>query len=312
VSWQFTPLLPCDLAELAAYWRAAHPLHPLDDRLLAERLFAPETPASFDPELALAARDANGRLIGLTLGVFPLLKSPDLGGLRWLGVLPECVRSGLPEALAGEMALRLYQRGASGVRINTTPPFYLRPGIDTRETALITALLRAGWHHEATHFNLTCDLSAWQPPTPAQIFDPDEQGYLVRRATPADGPALAALIRLEFSEGWVHESALAFQHDPVSLFVAECAGELAGFAAYEVSQANGAFGPTGVLLEHRQARLGRRLLWACLEDLRHAGRATCEIGWVGPVPFYHDACGALLGPAYWCLRRDFAATPAAE
>ncbi len=289
---------PCKIEE---FWAAAHPLHLLDPALLRERLFTP--PAESD--LALAARDDAGRLVGLAIGISRLLKNPELGGLRWLGVRPEWVRKGVPEALAEEMCRRLKARGAQGVRIHATPPYYLRPGIDTREVELITALLRAGWCHEATHFNLTCDLRSWEAPAGELILGTDAQGYVVRRGELRDREALAELNRRLFSEGWALESALAFNHDPISLFIAEKNQELIGFAAYEVSQCNGAFGPTGVDPAHRQARLGRRLLWACLLDLKRKGRPICEIGWVGPVPFYHDACGATIGPAYWCLRRDF-------
>ena len=198
---------------------------------------------------------------------------------------------------------RLGSRGVEQVRLFGTPPYYFRPGIDTRETGLIAGLLDLGWTHEATHFNMTVDLARWVSPSPAAIFDPDPQGYRVRRATPGDRAAFITYMNAAWTPTWRDESLQAYGHDPITLFLALKDEEIVGFAAYEVSQCLGGFGPTGVSPAHRGAALGRRVLWACLHDLQQAGRPACEIGWVGPVAFYHRACGAVLAPAYWFMTR---------
>jgi predicted N-acetyltransferase YhbS len=224
--------------------------------------------------------------------------------VRWLGIAPPWAGRGVEAGLLDRLCARLSARGARKVKMLATPPYYFRPGVDTRETGLIATLLELGWRHEATHFNMTVNLKTWPDPGREHIFGQDARGYTVRQAVPSDRDAFDAYMRREWTGGWRGEASLAFGHEPLGLFLALHEGEIAGFAACEVSQCLGGFGPTGVTPAHRGAGLGKRLLWACLHTLKNAGRSTCEIGWVGPVPFYWRACGAQLGPVYWLLTRE--------
>jgi predicted N-acetyltransferase YhbS len=288
---------------LADYWSDAHPLHPMTAEMLRLRLL--EAPGD-DPDLKLAARDGAGGLAGVAVGVYPL-KEAGVGGVRWLGVAPAWRGRGVEARLLEAMGERLGARGARRVSLFATPPYYLRPGVDTRETGLIATLLDLGWTHEATHFNMTVDLaasgSAGVPPAPQMIVDEDARGYAVRRARLQDRDAFVEYMTRDWTPVWREEADQAFRMETLPLFLAWRDEEIVGFAACEVSQCLGGFGPTGVSPEHRGAGLGRRLLWACLDHLRRAGRPTCEIGWVGPVSFYHRACGATLGPVYWTMSR---------
>ena len=266
--------------------------------MLKERLFGPP-PA--DPELLLAARGAGDELVGLAVGIDPCRKQ-GIGHVRWLGALPGAYWERVLRRLLDELSLRLTARGAREIHLFATPPHYLRPGVDTRETGLIAALQEMGWGHSATHFNMTCDLDAWSSPGEGGIFG-DVDGYRVRRANLGDREALRGLIERGWSATWHDAVVLGLRHEPVGVFVAEKGGELVGFSAYEVDQCLGSFGPTGVAAAHRGHGLGARLLWGCLDDLRKKGRKECQIGWVGPVGFYQRACGAVLGPAYWMMTR---------
>lgn len=298
--YPLTALSEQDIPAMLALWRRAHPLHPMNDTLLKERVFSPP---DAEGELMLAARDGQGKLLGWTAGIFPCMK-PELGGVRWLSVEPELWDSGLPERLLEELARRFKARGAERLRFLGTAPFYLRPGVDTRETGLIVWLLGRGWTHEQTVFNLTVDLERWAAPTREEIFAPDAQGYYVRRARAEDREAFQAYALAHWTRNWMLEASQGIAHEPASLFLGMKDEQIVGFSTYEVSQCLNAFGPTGVTPEHRQSGLGRRLLWACLADLKAAGRPVCEIGWVGPVPFYHRAAGAMIGPVYWMLSRE--------
>lgn len=318
------PLRLENIDEIAAFWRCASPLHPAGAAMLRERLF--ESPGA-DPELLLGARDATGRLLGIVSGVL-ILEHQRFAGVRWLALEPTldpAAREGraVAGALLDELCASLAARGVEKVRMLGTPPYYFRPGVDTRETGLIACLLELGWTHEATHFNMSVDLGRWGWAAPGEdaIFGTDACGYRVRRARPEDREAFIAYMNQAWTASWRDESLQAFKHDPITLFLAVKAGEnnardlsalraphsalekIVGFAAYEVSQCLGGFGPTGVSTEHRGAALGRRVLWACLHALHEAGRPVCEIGWVGPVPFYHRACGAVLGPTYWFMTK---------
>jgi len=292
------PLRPDQAEEVLRYWQRAHPTHPLELWMLKERLFSPPPT---DPDLLLAARGAQGELVGLAAGVYPA-RVEGLGAVRWLGAQPGPSREIALRQLLEELAFRLRSRGALEVHLFATPPHYLRPGVDIRETGLIATLQGLGWEHSATHFNMTCDLAGWASPGQRAIFG-EVDGYRVRRADPGDREALRGLMEREWAVGWLDATMLGFGHDPVGVFVAEKGGELVGFSAYEVDQCLGSFGPTGVAPMHRGHGLGARLLWACLDDLQKKGRAECQIGWVGPIGFYHRACGAVLGPAYWMMSR---------
>lgn len=287
--------------EVLHYWKQAHPLHPVEPWMLKERLFGPP-PA--DSDLLLAARGADGRLLGLAAGV-DARTGDGVGSVRWLGALPGPQWHAVLRGLLDEISNRLVARGAGEIHLFAVPPHYLRPGVDIRETALIAALQDMGWGHSATHFNMTCDLRAWSSPGHAAIFG-EADGYRVRRADPGERDALRGLIEREWGVVWRDAALLGLAHEPVSVFVAERDGQLVGFAAYEVDQCLGSFGPTGVAREHRGHGLGARLLWSCLDDLQRKRREECQIGWVGPVRFYHRACGAVLGPVYWMMSRTFA------
>jgi len=295
------PLTIEHLDEILEYWREAHPLHPMDAGLLRERLF--ESGRS-DPELILAARDDGGRLVGMVRGDYPGGLAADAAGVRWLGVAPDWAEKGVETTLLDALVERLTRRGACKIYMLASPPYYLRPGVDTRETGLIATLLRLGWEHERTVFNMTVELARWAMPGPDRIFGQDRSGYEVRRAMPTDEPPLSDLILRHWTRNWLEECRLAFRHDPIKLFVATLGEEIVGFVAHEVNQCLGSYGPTGVAPFHRGTGLGRRLLWASLGELKRLGRPVCEIGWVGPVAFYHRACGATLGPVYWVLKKD--------
>jgi N-acetylglutamate synthase-like GNAT family acetyltransferase len=292
-------LRPDQAEEVLHYWQRAHPLHPLELWMLKERLFGPPPP---DQELLLAARGEEGELVGLAAAVYPCRKE-RIGDVRWLGALPGPYWGTVLRQLLDEMSVRLTARGAREIHLFATPPHYLRPGVDTRETGLIAALQGMGWGHSATHFNMTCDLDAWSSPGERAIWG-DVSGYRVRRADRGEQEALRGLIEREWTVAWFDAAMLGLSHQPVGVFVAEKGDELVGFAAYEVDQCLGSFGPTGVARAHRGHGLGARLLWACLDDLQKKRRKECQIGWVGPVGFYHRACGAVLGPAYWMMSRE--------
>lgn len=298
---QLESLRPEQAVEVLHYWQRAHPLHPLELWMLRERLFGPP-PA--DRDLLLAARGAGGQLIGLAAGVGPC-RGDGIGHVRWVGALPGPDWRTVLRRLLDEVCARLIARGVREIHLFAAPPHYLRPGVDIRETVLIAALQEMGWRHSATHFNMTCDLGTWATPGDEAIFG-EAGGYRVRRADPRETEALRGLVQREWGAAWRDAAMLGLGHEPVGVFVAEQGSELVGFSAYEVDQCLGSFGPTGVARAHRGHGLGARLLWSCLDDLQKKGRAECQIGWVGPVGFYHRACGAVLGPAYWMMSRTFA------
>lgn len=290
------------------FWNASFPLNPIDEFILAERVF---DPPDYTPENTIARFDQHDEIVAISLLVPP--KSPDpktgerVAGIRWFGVHPEYRRRGIGSMLLSESCDRLASMGATLADFISTPPFYIQPGVDTRLTGAIAWLLRRGFEHYRTNFNMTLDLNKFQPPPDEKIFAPDAAGYAVRRATENDRAAFSDYCLKHWTANWRDEASQGLRHAPVSLFLATLTKnekeEIVGFASYETNQCLGCFGPTGVSDEHQGHGLGRRLLYATLVDMQRLGRTRCEIGWVGPVDFYHRACGAELGPVFWGMRK---------
>ena len=120
-------------------------------------------------------------------------------------------------------------------------------------------------------------------------------GYTVRRAEPWDRERMRSFATRCFGELWAVEADLAFNHSPITAYVATDGPEIAGFAVFECTR-RGFFGPTGVREDLRGNGLGAALLFRCLESMREMGYAYAVIGGVGPAGFYEKTCGAFVIP----------------
>ena len=121
-----------------------------------------------------------------------------------------------------------------------------------------------------------------------------EAGYSVRRAEPWDRNHMAEFAR-QFGEHWPVEADRAYNHTPITAYVAVRGGEIGGFAVYECTR-RGYFGPTGVRDDLRGSGVGALLLIRCLESMREMGYGYAVIGGVGPAEFYERVCGAFVIP----------------
>ena len=79
---------------------------------------------------------------------------------------------------------------------------------------------------------------------------------------------------------------------PVSCFIAVQEGKIVGFACHDATCPN-FFGPTGVEPKAQKGGIGKALLFACLEDMKHQGFGYAIIGGVGPAEFYAKVVGAV-------------------
>ena len=166
------------------------------------------------------------------------------------------------------------------------------PGIDVRYTPAVCAALALGYQQDRTAWNMTADLSYDGSPalrsTEAAERRLADQGITVRRAEPADLPALTAFARTTFGGSWDAELAGSVGRDGAGCHLAERGGEVLGFAAYGSSRPSW-FGPMGTAPAAEGSGIGGVLLRRCLRDQQAAGLTRAEIGWVGPVPFYRAA-----------------------
>ncbi|PWR05894.1 GNAT family N-acetyltransferase [Micromonospora acroterricola] len=231
---------------------------------------------------------------------------PGLGHVDLVAVLPDQRRRGVGRALLERAEQVLAGRGVTEVLLAGNPPYYAWPGIDVRYTPAVCAALALGYQQDRTAWNMTADLSYDGSPalrsTEATERRLAEQGITVRRAEPADLPALAAFARSTFGGTWDGELAGSVGRDGAGCHLAERAGELLGFAAYGSSRPSW-FGPMGTAPAAEGSGIGGALLRRCLRDQRSAGLDRAEIGWVGPVPFYSGSAGARIERVFFLYRR---------
>jgi hypothetical protein len=119
-----------------------------------------------------------------------------------------------------------------------------------------------------------------------------QAGIILRRALAPEKHKVIAWVRDTFSEAWASETEVAFSRQPVSCFIAIQQKQIVGFACHDATCRN-FFGPTGVEPTAQKGGIGKALLFACLEDMKHQGFGYAIIGGVGPAEFYAKAVGAV-------------------
>ena len=119
--------------------------------------------------------------------------------------------------------------------------------------------------------------------------------FSVRRAEPWDRERMRSFATRCFGELWAIEADRAFNHSPITAYIATDGHEIGGFAVYECTR-RGFFGPTGVREDLRGKGLGAALLFRCLNSMLEMGYAYAVIGGVGPVEFYEKVCRASVIP----------------
>jgi Acetyltransferase (GNAT) family len=119
-----------------------------------------------------------------------------------------------------------------------------------------------------------------------------QAGITMRRALAPEKHKVIAWVRDTFSEAWASEADVAFSRRPVSCFIAIQQKQIVGFACHDATCRN-FFGPTGVEPMAQKGGIGKALLFACLEDMKHQGFGYAIIGGVGPAEFYAKAVGAV-------------------
>ncbi|MFG3713082.1 GNAT family N-acetyltransferase [Micromonospora sp. NPDC047730] len=233
-------------------------------------------------------------------------RDAGLGHVDLVVVHPDHRRRGVGRALLSSAERTLAGLGAAEVLLAGNPPYYAWPGIDVRYTPAVCAALALGYRQDRTAWNMTADLSYDDSPalrsTEAAEARLAGRGVSVRRAEPADLPALAEFARATFGGAWDAELAGSVGREGAGCHLAERDGEVLGFAAYGSSRPSW-FGPMGTAPAAEGSGIGGVLLRRCLRDQRAAGVTAAQIGWVGPVPFYSGSAGARVERVFFLYRR---------
>lgn len=272
----FGPLEVADLPAIAALCARSLSDAPVIDEL-ERTLFAPEQPATVfgDPD------------VGLVATVAGLGGSADQGYVRLVVVAPEHRGRGLGRELLSAAEAGLRGQGLQSVTIAEDAPFYLWPGVEACETALLCLLERRKYARTGANFNMDLDLTA---------IPPDPGGWTV-----ASGEARGELSdwAQRHWEWWRVELLRALDRD--TLVITRDADGIAAVCAYDVNR-TGWVGPVAVRPELMGRGVGVPALLGALHRMRAGGQTRVEIGWVGPVVPYARV-GATVGRVFFTHRK---------
>ncbi|WP_423406811.1 Clp protease N-terminal domain-containing protein [Heyndrickxia sp. MSNUG] len=119
----------------------------------------------------------------------------------------------------------------------------------------------------------------------------------IRKVRPADSEKLIQFVENEFSGRWTESIKLGLNKTKPSIFIAtDPAGAIIGFAAYDVGNQEGCFGPMGVAMSNRSEGIGYTLLHQCLYEMKMQGYTKIIIGGAGPIEFYERSSSAKVIP----------------
>jgi GNAT superfamily N-acetyltransferase len=251
-----------------------------------------------DPSLRLIAM-VDDSPVGFSFGSV----HDTTGYLDGLAVDHAVRRRGVATALLDAIEDCLTHAGARHFAIGRNSWFYAWPGIDLGYTAALCFAERHGYRRVSLEQNMDVPLDRWVPGRADEVLDRHGRKATVRRAEPADWPALEAFVQGQFTEVWSHEARLALYRDTPAIFIASHDERVTGFACYGVYRPDW-FGPLGVDSNSRGEGLGEALLLLCLDDLAAAGVAVAQIGWIGPMSFYAKTVDARCGRVFAVLEKS--------
>jgi mycothiol synthase len=290
--------LPEDAAEAEAIVSRLHDASPL--------------PGSAAPRRVVGAvAYAEGEPAGVAIGSISH-RDASTGHIDLVAVHPRLRRRGVGRALLLHTETALAAHGATQVLLSGNPPHYVWPGIDVRYTPAVCTALALGYTPSGTAWNMTVELSDESAPalrpTEAAERRLAERGVTVRRAVPADVPALGEFARKHFGGAWDIELAHSIGRPDAGCHLAlrtatdGTAPEVLGFAAYGSCRPSW-FGPMGTAPAAQGLGIGSVLLRRCLREQRAAGQRRVQIGWVGPVPFYARSVDARIERVFFLYQK---------
>jgi GNAT superfamily N-acetyltransferase len=238
---------------------------------LAGALFAPDGPALVrgDPDVGVVATvEVEGR-----------------GYIRLLVVDPAHRGRGHGHELLSAAEADL--AGRRSVTVGADAPYFLFPGVETTEIAMLCLLERHHYERVDTTFNMSVDLTA---------LPSDPGGYEV--ATPDDREEVDRWMAANWGN-WRLEVLRAL--DKGSLLLARDDRGISAFCAYDVNRA-GLLGPVAARFDLIGKGVAAPLIVGALHRMRATGRERAEVVWVGPIVPYARV-GATVSRVFFVYRR---------
>jgi mycothiol synthase len=229
------------------------------------------------------------------IGVVVAVPSAEGGFIRLLVVDPgHCgVGHGSRLLRAAEGDLREGRSARTVVTVGADPPYYLFPGVETTQLAMLCLLERHHYARVDAAFNMDVDLAG---------LPVEPQGPVV--AAPSDRAEVDAFLSSQWPN-WRQEALRALGKG--TLVIGRDAEGITGFCAWDVNR-RGQLGPVGVRLDLMGKGAGAPLLVSALHRIREAGRQAIEVAWVGPIVPYARV-GGTVGRVFFVYRKTFEACP---
>ena len=240
---------------------------------IAGALFAPDQPTNVrgDPDVGVVASvEVDGR-----------------GYVRLLVVDPAHRGLGHGHALLEAAEADLTEAGMPAVTVGADAPYFLFPGVETTETAMLCLLERHHYERAEANFNMAVDLMR---------IAPDPGGHTV--ATPADRDEVDAWMTINWGH-WRLEVLRAL--DKGTLVLARDDNGISAFCAYDVNR-RGLLGPVAARFNLIGTGVAAPLILGALHRMRAGGRERAEVVWVGPIVPYARV-GAHVSRVFFVYRR---------
>jgi GNAT superfamily N-acetyltransferase len=256
---------------IAALCRRALGDPPAADEI-AGALFAPDEPTNVrgDPDV----------------GVVASVEVDGSGYVRLLVVDPAHRGQGHGHALleAAEADLA----GLPSVTVGADAPYFLFPGVETTELAMLCLLERHHYDRVEANFNMEVDLRS---------LPPDPGGY--SNATAEERDEVDDWVTTHWAN-WRLEVLRAL--DKGTLLIARDDAGISAFCAYDVNR-RGLMGPVASRFELIGKGAATPLIIGALHQMRAAGRDRAEVVWVGPIVPYARV-GARVTRVFFVYRRQ--------
>ena len=180
--------------------------------------------------------------------------------------------------------------GLRSVTVGADAPYFLFPGVETTETAMLCLLEGRRYDRVEANFNMAVDLTA---------LPPDSGGYHVAGAEERE--EVDRWMATNWGN-WRPEVLRAL--DKGTLLIAHDEHGISAFCAYDVNRA-GLLGPVAARLDLVGKGAATSLITGALHRMRAGGRDRAEIVWVGPVVPY-ARLGATVSRVFFVYRKRLA------
>ncbi|MHA1368460.1 MAG: GNAT family N-acetyltransferase [Promethearchaeota archaeon] len=210
-------------------------------------------------------------------------------------------RKGIGSALLKILFSRLKKKKRRKVKLMTSVPNYLWPGLDPRYTEAYFFLKKNRFKRgKGEKKNLIYYIPENLEKPPRKL-----NGVTISRITPAEFSETVEYIKKYHAGFWPVEVQLSFKNQPCTTFIAKDENDkVIGFASHSIGF-KGSFGPTGVKPSFRGQGIGGTLLKWCAWDLKQQGINRMIIRWVegNTIKFYCKSIGARIHQVYWTMHR---------